>query len=84
MLCRALSQITKNDRDYEVLMTGLKINKIVSRSVYFLLDNNLVGKDGKRIGQIRDIADKYAYGKTSYLFNLIGGLPALDLIGFRS
>ncbi len=53
MLCLALSHLTKKDRDYEVLMTGLKIKN----------DNNLVGKHGNRIGPIRDIADKYGYGK---------------------
>jgi len=41
----------------------IKNKKIVSRSANFLLDNNLVGKHGNRIGQIRDIADKYGYGK---------------------
>ncbi len=41
----------------------VKNKKIVSRSANFLLDNNLVGKHGNRIGQIRDIADKYGYGK---------------------
>ena len=62
MLCLALSHLTKKGQDYEVLMTGLKI-KNVSRSANFLLDNNLVGKHGNRIGRIRDIADKYGYGK---------------------
>ena len=41
----------------------IKNKKIVSRSANFLLDNNLGGKHGNRIGQIRDIADKYGYGK---------------------
>ena len=41
----------------------IKNKQIVSRSANFLLDNNLVGKHGNRIGKIRDIADKYGYGK---------------------
>ena len=41
----------------------VKHKKIVSRSANFLLDNNLVGKHGNRIGHIRDIGDKYGYGK---------------------
>ncbi len=31
----------------------------LSRSAYFLLDNNRVGKHGNRIGQIHDITHKY-------------------------
>jgi hypothetical protein len=41
----------------------IKNENILSRSATFLLDNNLVGKHGNRIGQIRDITDKYGYGK---------------------
>ncbi len=41
----------------------VKNNKIVSRSANFLLYNNLVGKHGNRMSQIRDMADKYGYGK---------------------
>ena len=41
----------------------VKNKKVISRSANFLLDNNLVGKHGNRISQIRDIADKYGYGK---------------------
>ena len=41
----------------------VKNKKAISHSANFLLDNNLAGKYGNRIGPVRDIADKYGYGK---------------------
>ena len=47
----------RNAHDY------VRKHRVISRGANFLLENNLVGNHGRRIGQVRDLANKHGYGK---------------------